>query len=88
MLCQKFPRAKLQRQIFSVGEKPGEKLGEILGEILGAFSCFARCAELRKNFSQKSPQFITPCPANEMSKFHLCELLGLGGVLANVAANP
>ena len=32
-----------------------------------------------ENFSQNSPQFITPCPANEISKFHLRELLGLEG---------
>ena len=32
-----------------------------------------------KNFSQNSLQFITPCPANEMSKFHLRELLGCEG---------
>ena len=32
-----------------------------------------------KNFSPNSPQFITPCPANEMSKFHHRELLGLEG---------
>ena len=61
----------MRQQIFSAGEKPGEKLGEILGEI------FARCAELCKKLSPNSPQFVTPCPANEMSKFHLRELLGL-----------
>ena len=37
-----------------------------------------------ENFSQTSPQFITTCPANEMSKYDLRELLGLGG--ANLQA--
>ena len=52
---------------------------EKLGEILGRFRTLVAVQNYAKKFSQNSPQFITPYPANEMSKFHLRELLGLGG---------
>ena len=82
-LMPEMPQSEIGATIFSAGKKPGEKSGEILREILGEL--FVLCSlcritpQKKKTFSPNSVQFITPCPANEMSKYYLRELLGLGG---------
>ena len=64
-LCQKFPRAKLRRQIFFGGRETGRKIGRNFGRNFeGVFVLCSLCRITQKNFSQKSPQFISPCPAN------------------------
>ena len=45
------PQSEIVVTMFFGGEKPGE----ILGEMLRVFSCFARCAELRKKLLPKVP---------------------------------
>ena len=81
-----FSRANLRRQIFLTGRNPGRRVGRKIGRnFLVIFVLHSLCRTTRQNFSPNSSQFITPClvtaPVTEISKFHLRELLGLGGGL-------
>ena len=66
ILTPDIPQSEIAETIFyESGGSERENSGELLWASL--------------NFSQNPSQFITPCLVNYMSKFHLPELLGLGG---------
>ena len=68
-----IPQSDIAATIFFGGRETGREIGQNFGQNLLAVQNYA------KTFSPNSPQFITPCPANEMSKLDLRELLGLEG---------
>ena len=76
LLGRSVPRAKLRQHIFVTQ-------AEVWAKNWAKYSGHFRASFAAQNdpqiFSQNSSQFITPCLVAEIMKFHLRELLGLGG---------
>ena len=75
-----IPQSEIVATIFFGGRETGRKIGRNIGRNLeGVLVLCSLCRITQKKILPKFPAIITPCPANEMSKFHLRELLGLEG---------
>ena len=83
------PRANLRRQIFMTrAEVWAKNWAKFWTNISGHFwASFA----VQSDTPKLLPKFLTPClartPLAEVSKFHLCELLGLGAPKKSLLAN-
>ena len=71
---------KLRRQIFEPGPQNwAKKLAKNWAKFSGNVRALFALQNDPPNFSQNSSEFITPRLVAEISKFHLREVLGLGG---------
>ena len=89
ILWQTFSRAKLQRQILISRVEVRAEIGRRIGQNVSEhFRASLAVQSDPPSFSLSFSQFITPCLVAAKSKFHLRELLGLGGPRAFPEACP